>query len=76
MYFAVYTALTLFVFVLTSSVGVLAFSRKKFGLLLLLPLYAVYSLMMQLINVYLVFAYVTKKGIRVRYGGKIIHAIH
>jgi hypothetical protein len=32
--------------------------------------------MLQLLLVYLVFAYVTGKGIHVKYGGKIIHAIH
>lgn len=74
-YFVIYTLLTFSVFSITQTIGVLMYGKKKIKLLLL-PVYALYQLMLQIMLVYLVFAYVTRRGIRVHYGGKIIHAVH
>ncbi len=72
----VYAVLTLSLFMAAQAVGVTAYSRKKAKLTILLPLYLIYQTLLQLLLVYLVFAYVTGIGIHVKYGGKKIHAVH
>jgi cellulose synthase/poly-beta-1,6-N-acetylglucosamine synthase-like glycosyltransferase len=48
---------------------------EKSKLALLTPLYAAYQLMLNLLLIYLVFAFVTRRGIYIMRGGKVIHAV-
>jgi cellulose synthase/poly-beta-1,6-N-acetylglucosamine synthase-like glycosyltransferase len=58
------------------AVSVRLFNRaEKSKLALLTPLYAAYQLMLNLLLIYLIFAFVTKRGIYIMRGGKIIHAV-
>jgi cellulose synthase/poly-beta-1,6-N-acetylglucosamine synthase-like glycosyltransferase len=72
----IYSGLTLSIFMSAQVIGVLLFAgERKTKLLVLLPVYVLYQTLLQLLLVYLVFAYVTKRGIHIRYGGKSIHAV-
>ncbi|MCW4019567.1 MAG: glycosyltransferase [Candidatus Bathyarchaeota archaeon] len=74
LFFLVYSSLTLSTFAVAQSIGVVAYSRTKAKLLLFLPIYVVYQVILQVLLVYIVFAYLTRKGIYIKYGGKRIHA--
>lgn len=61
---------------ISGGIGVRLFNRgEKSRLVLLMPLYAAYQLMLNLLLIYLVFAFVSRRGIRIERGGRIIHAI-
>jgi cellulose synthase/poly-beta-1,6-N-acetylglucosamine synthase-like glycosyltransferase len=61
---------------INGAIGVKLFNKgEKSRLALLMPLYAAYHFMLNLLLIYVVFAFVSRKGIHLRRGGKIIHAI-
>jgi|SRR5271157_1753645 len=61
---------------ISGAIGVRLFNKgEKSKLAFLMPLYAAYQLMMNLLLVWMVIAFVTKRGIHLTRGGKIIHAI-
>jgi hypothetical protein len=71
-----YGLLPFTILVISGAIGIRLFNKgKKSKLALLMPLYAVYQLMMNMLLVWLVLAFVTKRGIYLPRGGKIIHAI-
>jgi cellulose synthase/poly-beta-1,6-N-acetylglucosamine synthase-like glycosyltransferase len=71
-----YGLLPLAILGISGAIGVRLFNRgEKSKLAFLMPLYAAYQLMMNLLLVYLVFAFISRKGIHLMRGGKIIHAI-
>jgi len=71
-----YGLLPFTILAISGAVGIRLFNKgKKSKLAFLMPLYAAYQLMMNLLLVWLVLAFVTKRGIRLPRGGKIIHAI-
>lgn len=49
--------------------------QNKMNLLLLLPLYIIYQYLLNTLLFYLVIAFILRIGVRVRYGGRIIHAV-
>jgi cellulose synthase/poly-beta-1,6-N-acetylglucosamine synthase-like glycosyltransferase/predicted deacetylase len=71
-----YGLLPLAILGISGGIGVRLFNRgEKSKLAFLMPLYAAYQLMMNLLLVYLVFAFVSRRGIHLMRGGKIIHAV-
>ena len=61
---------------ISGTIGVRLFNRgEKSRLSFLMPLYAVYQLMMNFLQVYLIFAFVSRKGIHLMRGGRMIHAV-
>ena len=48
---------------------------KKSKLILLFPIYLVYQYLLNILLCYLIFAFIMRKGIKIHYGGKKIHAI-
>jgi cellulose synthase/poly-beta-1,6-N-acetylglucosamine synthase-like glycosyltransferase len=61
---------------INAAIGVRLFNRgEKSRLALLIPVYVVYELMLNLLLIYLVFAFVSRRGIHIMRGGKIIHAV-
>ena len=49
--------------------------EKKTKLILLFPIYLIYQYLLNILLCYLVFAFIIRKGVTVRYGGKNIHAV-
>lgn len=49
--------------------------EKKMKLILLLPFYIIYQFLLNTLLVYLVIAFITRRGVKIRYGGRDIHAI-
>ena len=49
--------------------------EKKTKLMLLFPIYLIYQYLLNILLCYLVFAFILRKGVKVRYGGRKIHAI-
>ena len=71
-----YGLLPLIILGISGAIGIRLFSKgEKSKLAFLMPLYAAYQLVMNLLLVYLVLAFVTKRGIHLPRGGKIIHAV-
>jgi len=71
-----YGLLPLTILGISGAIGVRLFNKgEKSKLAFLMPLYAAYQLMMNLLLVCMVLAFVTKRGIHLTRGGKIIHAI-
>jgi cellulose synthase/poly-beta-1,6-N-acetylglucosamine synthase-like glycosyltransferase len=71
-----YGLLPLAILGISGAIGVRLFNRgEKSKLVFLMPLYAAYQLMMNLLLAYLVFAFVSRRGIHLVRGGKIIHAV-
>jgi cellulose synthase/poly-beta-1,6-N-acetylglucosamine synthase-like glycosyltransferase len=61
---------------ISGGIGVRLFNRgEKSRLAFLMPLYAAYQFMLNLLLIYLVFAFVSRRGIHIKRGGKIIHAV-
>ena len=68
--------LTFAVFGITTTMAIKLYNRgEKIKLALLVPIYIIYQVILNFLLIYLVFAFITRKGIYVRHGGKIIHAI-
>lgn len=58
------------------TIGVRLFNRgEKSRLVFLMPLYVVYQLLMNFLEVYLIFAFVSRRGIHLMRGGRRIHAV-
>lgn len=71
-----YGLLPLTILGISGAVGIRLFNKgEKSKLAFLMPLYAAYQLMMNLLLVCMVFAFVSRRGIRLMRGGKIIHAV-
>jgi cellulose synthase/poly-beta-1,6-N-acetylglucosamine synthase-like glycosyltransferase/predicted deacetylase len=71
-----YGLLPLSILIISGAIGVRLFKRgEKSKLAFLMPLYVAYQMMMNLLLAYLVFAFMTKRGIHLTRGGKIIHAV-
>jgi len=49
--------------------------EKKVKLIYLLPFYIIYQFLLNTLLVYLTLAFITRRGVKVRYGGRDIHAI-
>jgi cellulose synthase/poly-beta-1,6-N-acetylglucosamine synthase-like glycosyltransferase len=61
---------------LNGAIGVKLFNRgEKSRLVFLMPVYVVYELMLNLLLIYLIFAFVSRRGIRIMRGGRMIHAV-
>lgn len=71
-----YGLLPFTILAISGAIGIRLFSKgKKSKLAFLMPLYAVYQLMMNMLLVWMVLAFVTRRGIHLPRGGKIIHAV-
>ena len=76
LFFLMYELLPLTIMLIGGAIGLRLFNRgEKSKLAFLMPLYAAYQLMMNLLLAYLVLAFVSKRGIHLTRGGKIIHAV-
>jgi cellulose synthase/poly-beta-1,6-N-acetylglucosamine synthase-like glycosyltransferase len=74
--FLIYGILILAILGASVTMGVRLFNRgEKSRLALLVPLYGAYQFMMNLLLIYLTLAFVSKRGIKISRGGKIIHAV-
>lgn len=60
---------------ITGAMGIKLYNAEKSKLAFLIPLYAVYQVILNLLMIYLVLAFVSRRGIHVLHGGKTIHAI-
>jgi cellulose synthase/poly-beta-1,6-N-acetylglucosamine synthase-like glycosyltransferase len=57
-------------------VGLRLFNQgQKSRLTLLMPLYGVYEMVLNVLLVYLLFAFVSRRGIHIKRGGRVIHAV-
>jgi hypothetical protein len=76
MFFLTYGLIPFIIFWIAGGIGIRVLNHgEKWKLAFLLPLYAVYQVMMNLVLIYLVFAFLSKKGVNLRHGGKITHAV-
>lgn len=71
-----YGILPLVVLAVVGAAGVRLYNKgEKSKLAFLLPFYVLYQVVLNFLMIYLVFAFVSRRGIHIRFGGKIVHAI-
>lgn len=76
MLFVTYGFLPFAIFGMTVAIAIKLYNAgEKMKLAFLLPIYVVYQAILNLLLIYLVFAFVSRRGVHVQHGGKTIHAI-
>ena len=76
LFWAVYTAIAFIYFAVTRYIPLTWYNNgEKKHLVIYMPLYAIYQIALNLFLFILMLCWATRIGIRVRYGGKIVHAL-
>jgi cellulose synthase/poly-beta-1,6-N-acetylglucosamine synthase-like glycosyltransferase len=70
-----YSILSFTVYLIYQATGILLYGKNRIKLLLYFPLYMIYQFTLSALTVYLVFAFVSKIGVHVKYGKENIHAV-
>ncbi|MDW7986090.1 MAG: hypothetical protein RMI88_02570, partial [Nitrososphaerota archaeon] len=74
-YFAPYALIGFTIFAVSRAIPLALYRyHGKASLLLYLPLYLIYNTYLSILTLYCFIAWITRKGVRIKYGSRRIHA--